>query len=393
MSASVKRLRSGPILRRARWAPAIFAALATVVSVAATTLAGAAPAAPAPGGWKTIPGVRADFGQGIAALGWASGRVWMALTGAGVDKMSVTSARVAGRGLRGFETTRLDATGYVRLFAGSELVYSVSRTNADSLVAKQLLPNGRLGPPTVPLDPKPIAPNQDLSAAAALGVGGRTVWALPGGSRTGSVLWVCCAADGSGQNLTRFVDRQSSPARPVHLGLDGRGRLWLAWHDASGVKIVELDPASLVPRTTTPIRAPGRGVERFHMACAATCRLVIESLGGVVGILSWAPGERSPTMIARGRTVFGETRAPRLLAAAYRSGKLAVAYIPENAPYGVRVVRGDARGARSRRVGRLRKSLEGVMTHAAFGPAGLVAVTPVYAGDLSAVRIGLIRLP
>ncbi len=380
-------------LRPPRWAArATFAALVTVVvSASATTLAGAAPAAPAPGAWKTIPGVRADFGQGIAALGWASGRVWMALTGAGVDKMSVTSARVVGRGLSGFETTRMNASGYVRMFAGSELVYSVSKSNADSLVARQLLPNGRLGPPTVPLNPKSIAPNQNLSAAAALSVGGRAVWALPGGSRTGSVLWVCCAADGSGQNLTRFVNRQSTPARPVYLGLDGRGRLWLAWHDASGVKIVELDPASLVPRTATPIRAPGRGVERFYMTCAATCRLVIEA--PMVGIHSWAPGERSPTMIARAVNVFGETRAPWLLAAAYRSGKLAVAYIPYDAPLGVRVVRGDARGARSRRVGRLRKSLEGVTTHAVFVPAGLVAVTPVNAVELSAVRIGLIPLP
>ena len=114
-------------------------------------------------------------------LGWASGRVWMALTGAGVDTMSVTSARVAGRGLREFETTRLNTSLYVRLIAGSELVYSVSETNADSLVARQLLPSGQLGPPTVPLDPKPIAPKQDLSAAAALSVGGRTVWALPAG--------------------------------------------------------------------------------------------------------------------------------------------------------------------------------------------------------------------
>ena len=380
-------------LRRPRWAArATLAALFTVVvSVSATTLAGAAPAAPAPGAWKTIPGVRADFGQGIAAVGWASGRAWVALTGAGGNTMSVTSARVAGRTLSGFETTRLNASMYVRMIAGSELVYSLSQTNSDSLVTRELLPNGRLGPPTVPLDPKAIAPNQDLSAQAALRVGGRTVWALPGGSRTGSVLWVCCTADGSGQNLTRFVDRQSTPARPVHLGLDARGRLWLAGHDATGVKIVELDPASLVPRTATPIRAPGRGVERFHMVCAATCRLVIEAYR--VGILSWAPGERSPTTIARGRNVFGETRSPRLLAAAYRSGKLAVAYIPEDAPYGVRVVRGDARGARARRIGRLRKSLEGVTTHAAFGPAGLVAVTPVNAFELSAFRIGLIRLP
>ena len=140
---------------------ATVAALVTVVVfVSATTLAAAAPAAPAPGGWKTVPGVRGDFGQGIAALGWASGRVWMAVTGAGLNTMSVTSARVAGRGLREFETTRLNTSPYVRLIAGSELVYSVSETNADSLVARQLLPTGRLGPPTAPLDPKPIAPNR-----------------------------------------------------------------------------------------------------------------------------------------------------------------------------------------------------------------------------------------
>ena len=127
MSASAKRLRSGPILRRARWARATFAALVTVSLFRRRRSPGPRRPRPHPAAWKTIPGVRADFGQGIAALGWASGRVWMALTGAGVDKMSVTSARVAGRGLSGFETTRLDASGYVRMFAGSELVYSVSK--------------------------------------------------------------------------------------------------------------------------------------------------------------------------------------------------------------------------------------------------------------------------
>jgi hypothetical protein len=80
------------------------------------------------------------------------------------------------------------------------------------------------------------------------------------------------------------------------------------------------------------------------MVCAATCRLVIESFR--VAILSWAPGESSTTMIAKARNEFGDTRAPRLLAAAYRSGKLAVAYIRKTLPseFASSAVTPEARG-------------------------------------------------
>lgn len=375
----------------------VLAALLTAgVSLSATTLGGAAPAA-SPPGWKVIPGVRAQFG--VVALGWASNRAWVSLN-VGSDQMRVTSAAISGRGLGAFKAARFNASLQVRVIAGSELVYSVSDsdTGAISLVARQLLESGGLGPPgAVPLDTTKIAPNQFIFPQAAVRVGERTVWALPGGTRAfnpTATFWVCCATDGSARDLTRFIDRASGP-RPVRLGLDGRGRLWLAWHDRGGTKVVELDPSSLLPRTSRPIVAPVRVVERFDLACAAACRLVLEGIR--TGIYSWAPGERSPTRIARIAKVVGSARAPRLLAAAYRSGRLAVAYVPLNAPYGVRVVRGDARGARPRLVGRLKPTADGseaVLAHAAFVPAGLVAVTPTIAdpGPFP-VLIGLIRLP
>jgi hypothetical protein len=344
---------------------AAWVAVAAVFGVAlsATTLSAAPDARTPP--WQTIPGVRADLGHGTSALGWASGRLWFA-PNTERDVMPVTSATVGSGRFRGFKTSRHDISPYVRLIVGSELVYSLPGNDASRLQSRQLLPSGGLGPPSaVPLDLKTIAPNHAISPQAAIRVGDRTVWALPGETRefnSRAVLWVCCAADGSARELTGLIDR-TSPPRPVRLGLDGSGRLWLAWHDRCCVKILGLDSTTLVPRAAKATVAPGRGVERLDMVCTATCRLVIEHFGG---IHSWAPGERSPTRIAG----IQRTLAPRLLAAAMRSGKLVVAY----GTIEVRVVRGNARGARSRLVGR--SPLQVLPTNqAVFVPAGLVAIT------------------
>ena len=260
-----------------------------------------------------------------------------------------------------------------------------------SLQARQLLQDGGLGAPSaVPLDPRRIAPQHQIGPVDSVRLGDRTIWALPGWTRQSNpraVFWVCCAEDGSPRELTGLIDR-ASPPRPVHLGLDGRGRLWLAWHDRSGVKIVELDAATLSPRTAA-VKAPGRSVERFELVCAAACRLVIEAFD--TGIQSWAPGERSPTRIAKARP--RTQSVPWLLAAAYRSGRLVVAYEGIGAGHGtLRVVRGDARGARSRLVGTIAHPALGPMTHAAFVPAGLLAVTPKTPGGPSAVHIGVVRV-
>ncbi len=352
-------------------APLVAAISAVLV---ATSVAGAAPAAQMPQ-WQLIPGVRSDFGEGNVALGWASNRAWIAVTHA--RGMSATSGRVSGHTLRGFKTTIVGSNLRTRLVVGSELVSWVELADGKgpSLQTRQLLPNGGVGAPSAfPLELDQIAPQHSIAPVTATSLGDRTIWALPGATKQFNprgVLWVCCAEDGSALELTRLIDRASAPG-PVHLGLDGRGRLWLAWHDRSGVKIVELDPATLAPRGKA-LEAPGRSVERFELACAASCRLVIEAFD--TGIHSWAPGERSPTVIAKAQPAM--ERFPRLFAAAYRSGKLAVAYEAISPDSGrIRIVQGDARGARSRLVGTTAPFSVAVYTHAEFVPAGLVAVTP-----------------
>lgn len=368
---------------------ALITALLTVTVLLSTTFTRAAPAADGTAQWQIVPGVRADFGIGPTALGWVSNRAWIAHSGVG-DDMPVTSVRIAGAALRGFKTTHYKTSPHVRLILGSELVYSTGQ-GGESLQARQLLASGGLGPPSaVPLDPNQISPNHAIGPQAAVRVGDRVVWALPGTVRAFAlkgVLWVCCATDGSARELTRFIDRASAP-NPVRLGLDERGRLWLAWKERGGVKIMELDPSSLLPRTTKPIVAPGYGGAGFELVCTAVCRLVI---GDLRGIHSWAPGERTPTKIAK--PVPGIKRPPELLAAAPQSGNLLVAaYYAET--YGgteVRVVRGDARGARSRVVAMSKGSF--FMTHAVFVPAGLLVVTPKGAlCEVCPVSIGLLRV-
>jgi hypothetical protein len=356
----------------------VAAAVALAVTAAAS-IAGASPhesaaAAAKQPKWQLIPGVRSDFGEGNVVLGWASSRAWVAATS--TRGMAVTGANVSRGTLHAFKTTSVGASSQTRLLVESELVYWAESPGAQaSLQARQLLANGGLGTPSaVPLELDQMAPQIQIGPAAAVRVGDRIVWALPGGTKQfnpRAVLWVCCAEDGAAVDLTRLIDRASVP-RPVHLGLDDRRRLWLAWHDRSGVKLVELDPATLAPRGKA-IEAPGSGVERFELVCAASCRLVIESFN--TGIQSWVPGERSPTVVAKAQPAM--QRYPRLFAAAYRSGSLVIAYEPIWPDSGrIRVVRGDARGARARLVGSSARLSVSLHTHAVFVPAGLLAVTP-----------------
>ena len=364
-------LRTGPTMRSG--VVLFLATLGAGISavVVATSIAGAAPAAQKPQ-WQVIPGVKSDFGEGNVVLSWVSNRAWIAATSA--RGMAVTSAGVSGRNLSAFKTTSVGATPHTRLVVESDLVYWTEQPGP-SLQARELLANGGLGAPSaVPLELDQIAPQHGIGPVDAVRLGDRTIWALPGGTKQfnpRAVLWICCAEDGSARELTRLIDRASVP-KPVHLGLDERGRLWLAWHDRSGVKIVELDPATLEPRAK-PLEAPGRSVERFELVCAAVCRLVLEAFN--TGIHSWAPGERSPTVIAKAQPVV--QRFPRLFAAAHRSGDLVVAYEaiwPDSGR--IRVVRGDARGTRPRLVGTSARLSVALHTHAVFVPAGLLAVTP-----------------
>src|SRR5204863_9441898 len=110
----------------------------------------------------------------------------------------------------------------------------------------------------------------------------------------------------------------------------------------------------------------------------------------------WAPGERSPTRVASGwrpGKVVGV--AAWLLAATYRAGHLVVAYhgskgktqyVDATVRDEIRVVRGDARGARAQVVGaaipvannwppeNVSALPTGPLVYGTFAPRGLVAV-------------------
>ena len=144
----------------------------------------------------------------------------------------------------------------------------------------------------------------------------------------------------------------------LQLDRDAKGRVWLAWLDLlprkawGAVRMVELDPDTLAPRTPKAFTIQGpESWLRPKLACATECRLVMQDLGG--DIFTWTPGERSPT-----RTQLGTRQDPAtLLDASFRSGRLLVASARtlhfNHPPWNVEevsILRGDSRGAHGRRV-------------------------------------------
>jgi hypothetical protein len=237
--------------------------------------------------------------------------------------------------------------------------------------------------------------------------GDRVVWALGGmpdchsiGGCPGFYL-VCCSKSGAAVDLTRLIDRRQNLMRyTLRMSEDARGHLWLAWldnsqyrHAARGVpRMLELDASTLAPRSPA-LAPPGVVADRVELVCASTCRVVAQTAGG--DIVSWAPGERSATRVAahweRGK--YGDGPA-WLVAAAYRSGHLVVAYWGDKGKTiyadtsvrnDIRVARGDARGARAQIVGAIpvantwppqnvSSEIADPVIYGSFAPGGLVAL-------------------
>ena len=266
---------------------------------------------------------------------------------------------MSGKALTGFAATRVPGGTfqYVPIVDGQLIL-----ARDDGSATAPLLSDGRLGPP------KPI-PEELLTRAreavpklatvaiqAGVHVGNGQVWALSGAPACHSIggcpgfFLACCSASDRRDHLTRFVDRKVGASSP-QIGLDGRGRVWLAWLDRRdysraerGVpRILQLDGSTLAPLTTAAA-APGLIADKVVLACAATCRVVAQSATG--DIVSWAPGERSPTRVAshweRGK--WGDEPA-WLLSASYRSGRLGVAYYGNlgKTIYADKTVRNDVR--------------------------------------------------
>lgn len=392
------------------------------VGVAATaTLGAAAPraaeATAAKPRWQVLSGVKlSESNPAPRLLDWTSGRVW-----AGFDDvrkfddgfLTLVSVRAAGRALTSAVTSEMVRVRGPFLITGSELLYHTSGSVNGRIVSgaefrtARLLPNGRLGVPReVPEDLTKRPPQEYRpSVVETIDVGGRTVWLLVGGelNDTGNAIkrifmWICCSETDELVDLTPLV-RNTKNFHSHRLGLDTKGRLWLAW--SNPVHMVRLDPNTLAPRSG--LFAVQQTPDKFAFACAAACR-VVGSDGD--SIYTWSAGERGWTRILRSskttrvptvkgwRTISDPQSWPNLLAASYRAGQLQVAYYPYAATYGpdgktgvqtITVVRGDARGSRARSVGTLvlpsafnqQDSDRAVLfngAHATFVPGGLVAL-------------------
>ncbi len=350
---------------------AMLAAAGTLMLPAATSHAASAAQAKSP--WQAFPQASLDGGGAVLALGWAENRFWVATTTKNTPILH--SARLAGARLTGFTQTRVPRNSIIQypIVEGELVVNGVNSTNEH--YTAQLLANGRLGAmKAVPDDllarGKEAVPRLDgLSIADGARIGDRTIWALDGWpaqdcrSRCGGFFLACCSVSGAAVDLTDSVEGREPKLFP-HVGRDAQGRIWFAWLDnrafrgavAGYPRLLELDPSTLEPRSKS-VAMPGVSATRIGLACAASCRIVAQSAEG--DIVSWGPGERSPTRVAshaKHPFVKGATAPAWLVAAAYQSGDLVVGYhvstFSRKGPRDeIRVVRGNDRGANPRVVG------------------------------------------
>jgi von Willebrand factor type D domain len=137
------------------------------------------------------------------------------------------------------------------------------------------------------------------------------------------------------------------------LAYDQGGRLWLAWYAQAsdparqGLYLLQLDPSTGgAAAGAVPVLAPASGdsvnnTAKLGLACARTCRLVyVDSASSGGRIVSWAPGDRAPTLVASSRS--GDLRSPT--AGYLADGRLWVAWADRSANR-IEAKLGDAAGA------------------------------------------------
>jgi hypothetical protein len=322
-------------------------------------LAGASAAAVAAPRWETVPVTKAD--DHFAVL--AAGRVWFFNNGtADTGRFITKSARVVKGGLSSWVTGTLGGTkGWVNAgLLGQDLIFSANQAGlGNKLWAVALRPDGTLGKPRDVLGaPTPASSGSspvvrlrdrpvELVDACDYGV------PCPGNNPLPH-LGACCDVGGNVSDLSSIAPPSTSPV--ATLGLDRRGRLWLAWtpyviKNGNRANVVELDTKTLEPRGK-PLAAPS-SLSVFSivdLACTDICRLVMEGASRSIAArnFSWAPGERSPTPISPpGKEpggVIGVRADGNRLLAAYSAGS------PDHGNLAVRVARGDKRGRNLRLV-------------------------------------------
>ncbi|HXY16970.1 MAG TPA: hypothetical protein VEH79_02230 [Gaiellaceae bacterium] len=320
-------------------------ALAAAATLLAAAHGAASASSTAKPRWKPIPVKVNGIAGFFREFGWASGRIWFGVEGSvpqptgtcttcAIQVGIVWSAKIVNGALTSFVSSRVtdDQLGQSS-FVGSSLV------ELDD--AAPLLASGKVGA-WAPIAGTPAQTTHDqlfpngpgLQASGSVTVGGRTIWAVAG---TG-MLAACCTAAGQPVDLSSITSsRLKLNQTSVRLGLDSKGRVWLAWSELLQgpfvtVHLAELDPATLTARSSKSYGPVANGAgggsqveDDFTMACGDSCRLLF---GTLAGIQSWG-GDGPPTKLVGGiRSGFV------FLAAGYVGHKLALVTAKGSSDYG-----------------------------------------------------------
>jgi len=333
-------------------------AMSVLATTAAIGLAGASGAAQSRPRWQVVP----QWRNQIAVV--AAGRIWFFLADPG-NPLVVKSAPIANGRVGAWRRTTLPNTrGWIyKSILRDDLVFAKScpgTLQGCTLAAVRLRSDGTLGKPT-DVGGAPVPASSSGAEVVQLPDRAVQVTGYTSGIRSAR-RGVCCPA----VDYTKLV--QPEPGPDLVLGIDHRGRLWMAWATSYGrpgpsaAKIVELDPSTLRLRGT-PVVVSASGTTAFYLVCSDACRVVAERMPpkryARAVVISRAPDERSATTLKLplkkpwliGRTGSGKrvrVPAPYTLIGAHPSaGRLDVAYWGDGSERGltVRVARGNVRGA------------------------------------------------
>ena len=221
-----------------------------------------------------------------------------------------------------------------------------------------------------------------------------SLYSIAGLYGSDGVLTVAASPVGTQTHLYRGLVQDEYATIPTFglglaLGRDSAGRTWVAGYSINtpaAIYMQQLDPATGA-LIGLPLPAPDSSSisnnTEVVMACAASCRIVYENskFGSEHQLLSWTPGEASPTVVVASPN----TQNP---AAVYRpDGRLWVLW--ESATHDVQIKLGDARGAggTARSVGKPAGS-EGVYQMSAIAWDNDIVLAANFAPSVAGIAAG-----
>lgn len=376
-------------------------ALILLVAVLIGANAAAAPAPAPPSRWQAVPGGQVEN----EAVLWSAGRLWLLSRGRG-GAYVVRSGRVTKGRLGDWKTARpaLPAGSWAyQSSPGRDLLFTTPGAAAGSpLLAFRLMPNGGLGQPAA-LGGAPIPDSSGGSQVIQLADRAVRLVTIQGRrNERAPHLGACCDVGGAPVDFASFISPSS--AAGGLLGVDRRGRVWLAWvSDRQGkkqqVQLVELFPATLKPNGR-PAAVPGvRGsVSIRSLVCTDSCRVLAEGTAGRgVRAVLWGVGERPIAIAPRAKKKCAQAACGSVIDARQARGHLLVAYWADASDLTVAVARADARGRNLKRVRsvvqprRLGNATLSSMPFGVFGADGFAAVAPYSGGSRGVVRVAILR--